>query len=129
MTTTHEAAIRPSPLPDAPAAIFAVLGLIDLALTAVIGSSDAPPLVVSLGAGALGLITLLSLVPARRGSRPALVAIVVTRVISAVVFAAPAFFLGAPAWVLAVTGFIVAGTIVGLILLWQQSPARTRLRS
>jgi hypothetical protein len=120
MTTTHEAAIRPSALPDAPAAIFAVLGLIDVALTAVIGSSDAPPLVVSLGAGALGLITLLSLMPARRGSRPALVAIVVTRVISAVVFAAPAFFLGAPAWVMVVVGFIVAGTIVALVLLWQQ---------
>ena len=120
MTTTHEAAIRPSALPDVPAAIFAVLGLIDLALTAVIGSSDAPPLVVSLGAGALGLITLLSLVPARRGSRPALVAIVVTRVISATVFAAPAFFLGAPGWVMVVVGFIVAGTIIGLVLLWQQ---------
>jgi hypothetical protein len=47
MTMTHEAAIRPSVLPDAPAAIFAVLGLIDLALTAVIGSADAPPLLCS----------------------------------------------------------------------------------
>jgi hypothetical protein len=120
MTTTHEAVIRPSALPDAPAAIFAVLGLIDVALTAVIGSSDAPPLAVSLGAGALGLITLLSLVPARRGSRPALVAIVVTRVISAAVFAAPAFFLGAPVWVMVVVGFIVAGTIIALVLLRQQ---------
>ena len=52
MTTTHEAVIRPPALPDAAAAIFAVLGLIDVALTGVIGSSDAPPLVVSLGAGA-----------------------------------------------------------------------------
>jgi hypothetical protein len=120
MTTTHEAVIRPSALPNAPAVIFAVLGLIDVALTGVIGSADAPPLFVSLGAGALGLITLLSLVPARRGSRPALIAIVVTRVISAAVFAAPAFFLGAPAWVLAVAGFIVAGTIIALVLLWQQ---------
>ena len=120
MTTTHEAVVRPSALPNAPAAIFAVLGLIDLALTGVIGSSDAPPLVVSLGAGALGLITLLCLVPARRGSRAALVAIVVTRVISAVVFAAPAFFLGAPVWVLIVTGFIIAGTIIALVLLRQR---------
>ncbi len=44
----------------------AVLGLIDVALTGVIGSSDAPPLIVSLGVAALGLITLLALVPARR---------------------------------------------------------------
>jgi hypothetical protein len=119
MTTTHEAVIRPSALPNAPAAIFAVLGLIDVALTGVIGSSDAPPLVVSLGIAALGLITLLSLVPARRGSRPALVAIVVTRVISAVL-AVPAFFLDAPAWVMAVEGFVIAGTITALVLLRQQ---------
>ena len=120
MTTTHEAVIRPSALPNAPAAIFAVLGLIDVALTGVIGSSDAPPLVVSLGIAALGLITLLSLVPARRGSRPALVAIVVTRVISAVL-AVPAFFLDAPAWVMAVEGFVIAGTITALVLLRQQN--------
>ena len=119
MTTTHEAVIRPSALPNAPAAIFAVLGLIDVALMGVIGSADAPPLVVSLGAGALGLITLLSLVPARRGSRPALAAIVVARVISAGLFAAPAFFLDAPGWVLVVAGFIVGGTIIALVLLWQ----------
>ena len=120
MTTTHEAVVRPSALPNAPAAIFAALGLIDVALMGVIGSADAPPLVVSLGAGALGLITLLSLVPARRGSRPALAAIVVSRVISAAVFAAPAFFLDAPGWVMVVVGFIVAGTIIALVLLWQQ---------
>lgn len=119
MTTTHEAVIRPSALPNAPAAIFAVLGLIDVALTGVIGSSDAPPLVVSLGVAALGLITLLSLVPARRGSRPALVAIVVTRVISAVL-AVPAFFLDAPGWVMAVEGFVIAATITALVLLRQQ---------
>jgi hypothetical protein len=120
MTTTHEAVVRPSALPNAPAAIFVVLGLIDVALMGVIGSADAPPLVVSLGAGALGLITLLSLLPARRGSRPALAAIVLTRVISAGLFAAPAFFLDAPGWVLVVAGFVVAGTIIALVLLWQQ---------
>jgi hypothetical protein len=119
MTTIHEAVIRPSALPAAPAGIFAVLGLVDVALTGVIGSSDAPPLAVSLGVAALGLITLLSLVPARRGSRPALVAIVVTRVISAVL-AVPAFFLDAPPWVMAVEGFVIAGTITALVLLRQR---------
>jgi hypothetical protein len=119
MTTIHEAVIRPSALPAAPAGIFAVLGLVDVALTGVIGSSDAPPLAVSLGVAALGLITLLSLVPARRGSRPALAAIVVTRVISAVL-AVPAFFLDAPPWVMAVEGFVIAGTITALVLLRQR---------
>jgi hypothetical protein len=115
MTTTQAAIARPSALSNAPAAIFAVLGVIDVALTGVIGSKDAPPLVVSLGIAALGLITLLSLVPARRGSRPALTAIVVTRVISAIL-AVPAFFLDAPVWVMAVEGFVIAATIVALIL-------------
>jgi hypothetical protein len=103
MTATHETLARPASLGNAATAIFALLGLIDVALTAVIGSPGAPPLIVSLGVAALGLITLLSLVPARRGSRGALTAVVVTRVISAVV-AGPAFFLSAPAWVTAVEG-------------------------
>ena len=97
MITTSRTATGAVALPTAPAVIFALLGLIDIALTAVIGSSDAPPLIVSLGVATLGLITLLALVPARRGSRGALTAIVVTRVISAVL-AVPAFFLNAPAW-------------------------------
>ena len=87
MTATHEALARPASLGNAATAIFALLGLIDVALTAVIGSPDAPPLIVSLGVAALGLITLLSLVPARRGNRGALTAVVVTRVISAVLAA------------------------------------------
>jgi uncharacterized membrane protein len=74
---------------------------------------------VSLGVAALGLITLLSLVPARRGNRGALTAIVVIRVISAVL-AVPAFFRNAPAWVTAVEGFVIAATITALVLVRQQ---------
>lgn len=76
----------------------------------------------SLGVAALGLITLLALVPARRGSRGALTAIVVTRVISAVL-AVPAFFLNAPAWVMAVEGFVIVATITALVLVHRQSRA------
>ena len=119
MTATHETLARPASLGNAATAIFALLGLIDVALTAVIGSPDAPPLIVSLGVAALGLITLLSLVPARRGNRGALTAVVVTRVISAVL-AVPAFFLNAPAWVTAVEGFVIAATITALVLVHQQ---------
>jgi hypothetical protein len=120
MTATHETLARPASLSNAAATIFAVLGLIDVALTGVIGSPDAPPLIVSLGVAALGLITLLALVPARRGSRGALIAIVVTRVISAVL-AVPAFFLNAPAWVMIVEGFVIVATITALVLVHQQS--------
>jgi len=83
MTATHRTLARPASLSNAATAIIAVLGLIDVTLTGVIGSPDAPPLIVSLGVAVLGLITLISLVPARRGSRGALVAVVATRVISA----------------------------------------------
>jgi len=41
-------------------------------------------------------------------------------VISAGLFAAPAFFLDAPGWVMVVAGFVVGGTIIALVLLWQQ---------
>jgi len=119
MTATHETLARPASLGNAATAIFALLGLIDVALTAVIGSPDAPPLIVSLGVAALGLITLVSLVPARRGNRGALTAVVVTRVISAVL-AVPAFFLNAPALVAAVEGFVIAATITVLVLAHQQ---------
>ena len=120
MITTQETLARPVSLSNAATAIFAALGLIDVALTAVIGSSDAPPLIVSLGVAALGLITLLALAPARRGSRGALTAIVVTRVISAVL-AVPAFFLNAPAWVMAVEGFVIVATVAALVLVHRQN--------
>ena len=120
MITTQETLARQASLSNAATAIFATLGLIDVALTAVIGSSVAPPLIVSLGVAALGLITLLALAPARRGSRGALTAIVMTRVISAVL-AVPAFFLDAPAWVMAVEGFVIVATITALVLVHRQS--------
>ena len=120
MTATHETLARPASPGNAATAIFALLGLIDVALTAVIGSPDAPPLIVSLGVAALGLITLLSLVPARRGNRGALTAVVVTRVISALL-AVPAFFLNALTWVMIVEGFVIAATITALALVHQQS--------
>ena len=120
MITTQETLARQASLSNATTAIFATLGLIDVALTAVIGSSVAPPLIVSLGVAILGLITLLALVPARRGSRGALTAIVVTRVISAVL-AVPAFFLDAPAWVMVVEGFVIVATITALVLVHRQS--------
>ena len=118
MIMTQETVARPVSSSNAATAIFATLGLIDVALTAVSGSSVAPPLIVSLGVAALGLITLLALAPARRGSRGALTAIVMTRVISAVL-AVPAFFLNAPAWVMALEAFVIAATVTALVMLRQ----------
>ena len=103
MTDTVVPSVPRTAVTDPAAALLAVLGLIDVALTGVIGQSAAPPLIVSLVLAASGLITLASLMPARRGSATAVRAIVATRIISAGL-AAPAFLLGAPAWVMIVEG-------------------------
>jgi hypothetical protein len=112
--TNFQTVDRPPSLSAAQAAIFAVLGLVDIALLGVIGSSVAPPLAVSIVVALLGLVTLLALVPARQGSRPALITAVVARVISAVL-ALAAFFAGAPAWVMAVEGLVIVATIIGVV--------------
>jgi hypothetical protein len=119
-TTTPRTVSRAASLPTAPAAIFAILGLIDIALLGVVGSTIAPPLAVSVIIAALGLATLIALIPARNGSRPAVVTAVVTRVISAVL-AVAAFFADAPAWIMAVEAFVIAATITALVLLRRQS--------
>jgi hypothetical protein len=116
MTTATRMTARSAVLPAAPAAIFALLGLIDIALLGVIGSSIAPPLAVSLLVAALGLVTLAALVPARHGSRPALRTVVAARVISALL-AVGAFIATAPAWIRATEGFVIVATIAALVLL------------
>jgi hypothetical protein len=116
MTTAVHTTNRPAYVPPASAAIFALLGLIDIGLQGVVGSSIARPLGVSITLAMLGLVTLVALVPARRGSRPGLVTAVIARIISAVL-ACGALVAGAPAWVMAVAGFVIVATIVALILL------------
>src|SRR4029453_7766076 len=96
MTSTTHAAARPAHLPAAPALIFALLGLLDIGFLGVVGSSIAPPLAISIVFALLGLVTLVAVVPAWRGSRPALITAVTARVISAVL-ACGAFIAGAPA--------------------------------
>jgi hypothetical protein len=122
--TNSQTVDRPPSLPAAPAAIFAILGLVDIGLLGVIGSSIAPPLAVSIFVALLGLVTLLALVPARRGSRPALITAVAARVVSAVL-ALAAFFADAPAWVMAVEGLVIVATIVAIVLLRRQPRPQT----
>lgn len=87
MITTSRTAASAASLPTAPAAIFALLGLIDIALLGVVGSAVAPPLGVSIIIAGLGLVTLVALIPARHGSRRALVTAVAARLISALLAA------------------------------------------
>ena len=119
MTSTRQTAVRPGHLPAAPAVIFALLGLLDIGFLGVVGSSIAPPLAISIVFALLGLVTLVALVPARRGSRPALITAVAARVISAVL-ACGAFIAGAPVWIMAAEGFLIVATITALALLRQR---------
>ena len=121
-TTTTRPATATSPLDATTTMIFAVLGLIDIALLGAIWSASPPPLGVSVGIAALGLITLGALGPARHGNRAALLAVIATRIISAGL-AVPAFFL-APAWVMLVEGIVIAGAVVGLVLLRRNAVRR-----
>jgi hypothetical protein len=118
MSTTTSAPVtsQVSPLDAATTVIFAVLGVVDVALVGAIWTSSPPPLGVSLGVAGLGLITLAGLPAARRGSRIALGLIVGARLISAAL-AVPAFFLDAPAWAMLVEGLVIVATVAALILL------------
>ncbi len=122
--TTAPATTADTRMPALPTGIFALLGIIDIALLGVVGSSIAPPLAVSIGIAALGAITLAALMPTRRGSQ-ALAVAVTARVISALL-AFAAFFAGAPGWVMAIEAFVICATGVALVAL--RSGARSGSR-
>jgi hypothetical protein len=114
MTGPSQTAVRPVHPPAAPAVIVALLGLLDIGFLGVVGSSIAPPLAISTVVALLGLVTLVALVGARRGRRPALVTAVAARVISAVL-ACGAFIAGAPVWIMAAEGSLIVATIIALV--------------
>src|SRR4051794_21407397 len=109
------------PLPTPSAVIFAVVGVIHIALLGVIGSSIAPPLGISLLVALLGLVTVIGVVPARRGNRPAYLAVLITRIASALL-AFAAYIAGAPYWVDAIETFVIVATVVALALLGRRRP-------
>ena len=115
------ATIRPASLPAVSAGLFALASIIDIAFLAAIGSKDAAPLPVILLFAVLGLVTLAALIPARRGSRAALVIAVVLRSISGLL-AFVSFFAGAPVWVMACEAIVIVSTVVALVLLRRRSP-------
>jgi hypothetical protein len=102
--------------------IAALLALGDIT-TPFTSDGEHPPMVVGVVCAVLGLITAAALVPAwRRGSRGAVTAIIVTRLLSAVTVL-PAFFVdGVPGPIVAVAAAGVAITLVSVALI------ATRLR-
>lgn len=117
------ATIRPASLPAASAGLFALASLIDISFLAAIGSKDAAPLPVILTFAVFGAVTLATLIPARRGSRPALIIVVVLRSISALL-AFVSFFASAPVWVMVCEAIVIVSTVTALVLL-RRRPAVT----
>jgi hypothetical protein len=113
---------RSASLSTAPAILFAVAAVIDIAFLSAIGTDDAPvPVIVLLAL--LGAGTLAALVPARRGSRPALITAVALRVVS-VLLAFVSFFAGAPVLVMIAEAVVILSTAAALVLL-RRRPALT----
>jgi hypothetical protein len=114
---------RSASLPALPAGLFALASVIDIAFLAAIGSKNAAPLPVLLLFTLLGLATLAALVPARRGSRLALITAVTLRSISGLL-AFVSFFASAPVWVMAGEGTVIVSTAAALVLI-RRRPAVT----
>jgi hypothetical protein len=107
---------RSASLSTAPAVLFAVAAVIDIAFLSAVGSDDAAPVPVIVVFALLGAGTLAALVPARRGSRPALITAVVLRVVSALL-AFVSFFAGAPVLVMIAEAIVIVSTVAALVLL------------
>jgi hypothetical protein len=96
-------------------AALAVAGVLDLFSLLVLGSPDSAPVGVVLTVSGLGLVTLVGVAAAWRGSRAGLLTAVVARVVDSAL-GIPAFFLDAPAWVLALIVAMLVLSVVGVVL-------------
>jgi hypothetical protein len=96
--------------------IAGLLALGDIA-TPFTGDGEHPPMVIGILTAVLGVITVAGLVPAWRGSRAGVTAIIVTRLLSAVA-ALPAFFVdGIPGPVRVLAAVAVAVTVLSVVLI------------
>jgi hypothetical protein len=85
--------------------------------------SDGPPVAVLIADTVLGIITVVGVVLGWRGRRGGIIAVIVTRLLSAL-SAVPAFFAGVPAPLVAMAAVGIAVTLIAVALL---TPAlRTR---
>ena len=96
--------------------IAGLLGLTDIA-SLPLGDGQHPPMVIAVADAVLGLVTVVGAMLGYRGSRPGIVAVIVTRLLSALT-AVPALFVdGLPAGVrvLASVGIVVTLLAVALV--------------
>jgi len=102
--------------------VLAVLSVFDL-LGPLFTDGDHPPMSVALAGAAVGLVSLALILPAWRGSRPALWSLVALRVLSALT-AVPAFVVsGVPAAAVAAALALVVLTVAGVVLVVVRRPA------
>ena len=98
--------------------ISVLLGLLDVVALAGMGAEDAPPAIVAITGAILGVITLAAAPFAWRGQRGGVAAVVVSRLLSALL-GVPAFFVDeAPDWARVIVAIAIALTIVGVALLF-----------
>ncbi len=96
-------------------ALAALLGLGEI-VSLPFGDGEHPPLVVAVAGAVLGLVTLAGVVTGWRGSRAGIVAVIVTRLLSALT-AVPAFLVdGVPAPALAAAAVGIAVTLASVAL-------------
>jgi hypothetical protein len=95
-------------------ALLAFTGLLDFAGLFALGDPDSPKPVIAITV-ALGIVTLVGAAYAWRGSRAGLIAVVVSRVVDALL-GVPGCFLDAPGWVIVVLTTVIVCTVVGLAL-------------
>jgi len=107
---------RSASLPTASAGLFALASVLDIAFLSVTGSKDAAPLPVMIMFALFGVVTLAALIPARRGSRPALITAIVVRIVSALL-ALVSFFAAAPVWIQICEAVVIVSTVLALVLM------------
>jgi hypothetical protein len=94
--------------------ICALLGIADILGLAGLGADGAPPAAIVIGGAVLGLITLVGVRLAWRARHGGILAVVVSRLLSALL-GIPAFFIDdAPDWARVVVGISTALTLVGV---------------
>ncbi len=102
-------------LPRFALVLLGLLAAADLSLPFVT-DGDTPPMSVAVISAALGLATLVCLRGAWRGQRPALIGVLVSRLLSALL-TLPAFFVGdVPTGVVAVSAGTVGLTVLGIVV-------------
>lgn len=94
---------------------LALAGLIDPFQLLVLGTKDDAPLAVVLGTAALGIVTLVGVALAWRGSRTGLLVAIGARLLDSAL-GLPAWFLDAPPFILTLVTTMLALTLVGIAL-------------